>query len=236
MYADYPGAGSRRVGAGLATLAIHGVLAAGLLWGLSIDGAAVGDRNPRLTTFDLTQPPPPPPPPEQPETEDAAPEAPAPEGKKGEALPVEAPVAKIPLSERPAATKAEDGRETDAGAGGQGTGQGAGGQGSGSGGGGDGGIASRAQRIAGALRDSDYPRGAEEQGLAGTVAISFRVRTDGRVDGCRVVRSSGHAILDDLTCRLYTERFRFRPAMTASGNPVESTLQTSFTWGTRRRR
>lgn len=234
MYADYPGAGARRVGAGLATLAIHGVLAVGLLWGLSVKGEGAGEGDPRLTTFDLTPPPPPPPP--EPQPDDAAPEAPAPEGANAEALPVEAPVARIPLSETPAAPKAEDGRETSAGAGSQGAGPGAGGAGMGAGGGGDGGIASRAQRIAGALRDRDYPRGAEDLGLAGTVAIAFRVRTDGRVDSCRVVRSSGHAILDDLTCRLYTERFRFRPAMTANGTPVESTLQTSFTWGTRRRR
>jgi periplasmic protein TonB len=235
MYADHAGAGSRRFGAGLATLAIHGLIAAGLLWGLSIDPGVPGQAQPSLTTFDLT-PPPPPPPPEPQQVEEAAPKAAGVEGKKGEALPQEAPLAKIPLSETPAATKAEEGRDANAGAGTQGTGIGAGGQGSGSGGGGDGGVATRAQLISGALRNSDYPRGLEEQGLGGTVAISFRVRTDGRVSDCRVVGSSGHAILDSLTCRLYSERFRFRPAMTAGGVPIESTLQTSFTWGTRRRR
>ena len=50
-----------------------------------------------------------------------------------------------------------------------------------------------------------------------------------------VVRSSGHALLDDLTCRLFTERYRFIPATTAEGRPVESVLQTTFTWSTRRR-
>jgi len=234
MYADDRGAGSGRFGAGIATLAIHGVLAAGLLWGLSIDAGPPGEGEAPLATFDLSEPPPPPPP--QQEEEDAAPEEAGEEGVKGEALPKEAPVAKIPLSETPAATKAEDGRDANAGAGTQGTGTGAGGQGSGGGGGGDGGVASRAQRISGALRDSDYPRGLEDQGVAGTVAISLRVRTDGRVDNCRVIGSSGSGVLDGLTCRLYTERFRFRPAMTANGTPVESTLQTSFTWGTRRRR
>lgn len=234
MYVDQHAIGSRRIGAGLATLAIHGVLAAGLLWGLAIDAGPPRSEQTPLTTLDLT--PPPPPPPEPRRQQDAAREAAGAEGRKGEALPREAPIAKIPLSEVPAATRAEDGRDANAGAGSQGTGTGAGGQGSGAGGGGDGGIASRAQRIAGALRDSDYPRGAEDQGLAGTVGISFRVRTDGRVDRCTVVRPSGHALLDELTCRLYTERFRFRPATTASGTPVESTLQTSFTWGTRRRR
>ena len=97
---------------------------------------------------------------------------------------------------------------------------------------------------AGDLRDEGVSAGtyrleardAEGRPLAGTVAISFRVRSDGSVDRCRVVRSSGAALLDDLTCRLFTQRFRFRPATNAAGQPVDSTLSTSFTWGTRRRR
>lgn len=233
MYADYRGTGQRRLGAGLATLAIHGVLAAALLYGLTIDAGPPGEGEGPIVTFDLTEPPPPPPPEPQQEQE-AAPEAAGTEGKKGEALPKEAPAAKIPLSETPAATRAEDGRDTNAGAGTQGTGTGAGGTGSGQGGGG--GTGTAAQRVTGALRDSDYPRALEDQGVAGTTAISFRVRIDGRVDSCRVVGSSGSGVLDGLTCRLFTERFRFRPATSASGTPVESTLQTSFTWGTRRRR
>lgn len=235
MYADQHGTGSRRFGAGLATLAIHGLLAAGLIWGLSVRGTPPRAEGPALATVDL-RPPPPPPPSEPARTQDAAPKAAGAEGATGEALPVEAPPAKIPLADRPAAPQAQQGSDASAGAGAQGSGTGAGGEGAGPGGGGEGGIATRAQRIAGALRDSDYPRGAERLGLEGTVAISFRVRTDGLVDRCTIVRSSGHAILDDLTCRLYTERFRFRPAMTASGVAVESTLQTSFTWYTRRQR
>jgi protein TonB len=150
-------------------------------------------------------------------------------------MPVEAPLAPVQLVPTAAAPAAGEGRETNAGAGDAGAGNGAG-AGTGTGGGGEGGgAASPARRIAGALRDSDYPGEAEASGLAGTVAISFRVRTDGLVDRCTVVRSSGHALLDDLTCRLFTARYRFRPALTARGEPVESTLQTSFTWGTRRR-
>lgn len=233
MYGDYRGTGQRRLGAGIATLAIHGVLAAGLLYGLAIDAGPPGEGESPVATFDLTEPPPPPPPPEPVQEPDRAPEAAGTEGREGEALPREAPVAKIPLSEVPAATKAESGTDTNAGAGTQGTGTGAGGSGSGEGGGGTG---SAAVRISGALRDSDYPRELENLGVAGTTTISFRVRTDGLTDNCRVVGSSGSAVLDGLTCRLFTERFRFRPATTAAGRPVEATLRTSFTWGTRRRR
>jgi hypothetical protein len=42
-------------------------------------------------------------------------------------------------------------------------------------------------------------------------------------------------LLDGLTCRLFTQRFRFKPATNAAGAAVESTLQTSFTWGIRGR-
>lgn len=151
---------------------------------------------------------------------------------RGESLPVEAPEAAIPLAEQPAAPNVGEGQETNAGTGRRGAGSGAGGAGVGSGGGG---VGSPAQRIAGRLSDSDYPRAAARSRMAGTVEISFRVRTDGRVDRCTVERSSGHALLDELTCRLFTERYRFRPATNARGESVGSTLRTSFTWSTRRR-
>lgn len=224
--------------AALVSLGVNGAIVAGLAWGL---GAAGGSPDPpvdaALTTLELRpQPPPPPPnPPEQPD--EAEPEPEGREGREGEALPVEAPAAAIPLAPAPAAPVAGDGRSADAGSGTQGDGSGSGAQGGGAGGGGTGGgVGSPAVRIAGALRDSDYPREAEAAGLAGTVGISFRVRSDGRVDRCTVERSSGHRLIDDLTCRLLTQRYRFRPATDTAGNPVESTLRTSFTWGTRRRR
>lgn len=233
MYAHHDSAGTRRLGAGLATLGVHIALGAALIWGLGVEVGPPRAPTAPLTTVELTPPPPPADPPPRAE---AASRPAGSAGAKGEALPREAPPARIPLAESPAAPVADTGQEQAAGAAAQGSGAGAGGAGAGPGGGGQGGVAVRAQRIAGALRDSDYPRGFEAQGLAGTVGIAFRVRTDGRVDNCRVVATSGSALLDELTCRLYTERFRFRPAMTADGVPVESTLQTSFTWGTRRRR
>lgn len=232
MYGEHDNAGRRRAAAGIATLAVHAGVAAVLILGLaSGDPPRRGTDDP-LVTVDFAKPPPPPPP----ATKAARParQRPAPEGAKGEALPREAPAAAIPLAVTPAAPVAGDGSDAAAGVGAQGTGSGAGG--SGAGGGGGGGVGSPARRIAGALRDSDYPREAEAQGLAGTVGISFRVRTDGGVDRCSVTRSSGSALLDGLTCRLFTQRYRFRPATDASGAAIESTLQTSFTWGTRRRR
>jgi len=234
MYGDHDPGNRRRLTAAAATLAVHGVIAVGLLWGLTVRGGeSEGDPPLAVTTIRIDEPPPPPPP--EPETPSAAPEEEAaPEAAKSEALPREAPPVAIPLAPTPAATVAGSGSDASQGAGERGNGQGAGGEGSGTGGGGAG-KGSPARRIAGALRDSDYPREAGAQRLAGTVAIAFRVRTDGRVDRCSVLRSSGHALLDDLTCRLFTERYRFAPATDMRGNVIDSTLQTTFTWSTRRR-
>ncbi len=234
MYSEHQDADWRRAVAAVVTLAVHAAIGAGLIWGLAGDDRApIQGGTTRIVEVDVHPPPPPQPPPPP-----TAPREPAKEradnaGPKRQPLPVEAPEAALPLAPAPAAPVAGQSNDPVAGAGAQGIGAGAG-AGGGTGGGGDG-IGSPARRTAGALRDSDYPRAAEAEGLAGTVAISFRVRIDGRVDRCTVVRSSGHALLDDLTCRLFTQRFRFRPATDAAGAAVESTLQTSFTWGTRRR-
>jgi protein TonB len=218
-----------RAAAGLVAGGVQLALGALLIYGLAASGQQRRAGLSTLTTVDFATPPPPEPPRAHPSPSAAAP---APEARKAAPLPVEAPPAHIPLSPKPAATTAGAGADSAAGSGAQGSGPGGGGAGAGSG---SGGIASPAQRIAGALRDRDYPRELEAQRVGGTVHISFRVRTDGRVAGCTVVGSSGSAVLDALTCRLFTERFRFRPAMTAGGQPVESTLGTSFTWGTRER-
>lgn len=221
-----------RAAAGLVSAGVQLALGALLIYGLAASGQQRRTGPSTLTTVDFATPPPPQPP-QPPQAHPKSSSAPAAlAGRKAEASPVEAPPVQLPLSPKPAATAAGAGADSTSGSGSQGSGSGAGGAGDGNG---NGGTASPAQRIAGELRDRDYPRELEAQRVGGTVRISFRVRTDGRVAGCTVVGSSGSAVLDALTCRLFTERFRFRPAMNASGQPVESTLGTSFTWGTRER-
>ena len=84
--------------------------------------------------------------------------------------------------------------------------------------------------IAGALTDADYRRSGLPKGAAGTVLIAFRVRSDGGVDNCRTVRSSGFAAIDSETCRLVEQRFKFRPARDSGNHPMDFTLRTDFTW------
>jgi len=215
--------------AALAAAGIELALALLLVAGLAARLAEPGERTPPLVTFtaaELRPPSPPPPPPRRKSDPGEA----APRARQAAALPREAPVARIALAPpSPAASSAAAGDATRAGnpaGSGQGSGSGPGGEGSGSG------AASPPVRMAGALRDSDYPRAAG--GTGGVVAIAFRVRGDGRVDHCRVIASSGVAVLDQLTCRLVERRFRYRPARDAAGRPVPTELRTSFTWGTRR--
>jgi len=112
------------------------------------------------------------------------------------------------------------------GAGGFGDGRGAGGYGDGDGGGGW--TPPRLRR--GRIRDSDYPRAAGEEGVGGTVGVRFRVEPDGRVSSCNVTRSSGSPVLDDTTCRLIVERFRYDPSRDPEGRPVPATIVQNHTW------
>jgi protein TonB len=103
------------------------------------------------------------------------------------------------------------------GAGGSSAGRGAGGSGAGSG---SGGVVTRARLLRGRIRDSDYPRRAWRDRAEGQVFAIIRIAADGSVADCRVATSSGHPELDEATCRLIRQRFRFEPARDAQGNRV----------------
>ena len=79
--------------------------------------------------------------------------------------------------------------------------------------------------------EADYPSASLRAEEEGTVTISMRVGTDGRVvsGSCKVVSSSGHSRLDSQSCRLAERRFRFDPAE-KNGTPVEDTYTQAFRW------
>lgn len=216
----------QRLGAALAAGAIEAAAVVALVAGL----AAAREEKERDTlaavTLSVTPSPTPVPSPRP-----TAVREPEPEGRKGSALPREAPKAAIPMPAPPAAPTAQAGAAIASAPGESGTGSGAGHAGSGPGGGGGGGVPAR--RIGGALTDRDYPAAAARVRAAGSVAIRFVVGPDGRVRDCRVDRSSGYPMLDELTCRLVVQRFRYEPARNAEGKPVEDRTGTTFTWGTR---
>ena len=162
--------------------------------------------------------------------------------RHAKAAPVVAPPPKLPPMTPPVAAAPRPGTGTDAsagaalnpgagsGAGGRGDGTGAGGTGSGTGGG------SKAAWRSGTIHDRDYPREASRAKTGGEVEVRFTIEANGRVSRCRVTRSSGDASLDRTTCDLIEERFRFKPATNAAGDPIASQYGWRQTWWLERRR
>lgn len=119
-----------------------------------------------------------------------------------------------------------------------GPGQGAGGTGDGDGGGGNGDgygegdddAVTRPRQIRGRLRFSDLPQDLRETKAGGELKLRYRIGVDGRVSDCRILVSSGRPALDATTCRLITERFRFKPSRNARGQPVPTIMVETHGW------
>jgi protein TonB len=176
-----------------------------------------------LVAVPLREPPVPPPPPERAEEPDAP--APPSRGVREAPAPPSPPI--VLASPTPAEPSVDPGSGAGSGTGdAAGAGSGEGGSGEGDGGG----AATPPVRIAGALTNADYRRTRPPQGAAGTVVVNYRIRADGRVDRCAVLRSSGYAVLDEATCRLIEQRFRFDPARDAVGRAIDWEVRTEYTW------
>lgn len=229
-------------GAVAAVVAIHAAL---LFVFLHISGRMdITDPQSVLRVFDVKEIPPPPPPQVEapkPEEKKQKPKekeaAAAPENIKSQATPVVAPKPRIqlpvPVPVTPTQTPNEgaaptqgsgDRPDVGTGAGGVGTGTGSGGSGSGTGGGGEG-IATRAQLMTPSLRSRDYPSELRQRLSQGAAPfVMFTVQPNGRVSGCRIYQSSGDPAVDEMTCRLVTARFVYRPAYNRRGEPVASQM------------
>lgn len=232
-----------RNGDRLVSALVSGGLVVLLLWGLLVGLAASrgGSLDDGLKLFAV--PPPPPPPPERDPPKPVRNYRPAGEASPPNlrARPTElvapVPVVLTPVPPPPVVVAPVAGPGTQASAGaadvpGPGTGAGGEGDGFGAGGSGDGDGAGDVppRRIGGRIRDSDYPLEEGERGVGGTVGVRFVVAVDGRVPSCQVTRSSGSRLLDDTTCRLIVQRFRYRPARDARGRPFQSVIVQNETW------
>ena len=62
------------------------------------------------------------------------------------------------------------------------------------------------------------------------MSVRYRVGTDGRASDCVATRSSGSRALDDLTCRLIEQRFRFAPSRDRTGRAVRSIIVEDHSW------
>lgn len=144
-------------------------------------------------------------------------------------LPAPSPVvaAPTPLTGPDAATGSAEIAGPGTGAGGIGAGLGSGGNGDGDGAGGD---ETPPRWKSGRIRDSDFPDALRQTAGGGTVGVRYTVLPDGRVGACRITRSSGVPLLDQTTCRLITDRFRFRPSLDAAGRPVQADIVENHEW------
>lgn len=212
-----------------AVVAVHALLAAIILSGLNV--RSVSQAVERLKTFDIQPPPPPPPPKPQPKPEAAN----KPEGapaRQAEPTPVVAPPPRIPApSPIPAAKIAGSGSSATSGAAAAGNGTGAGGYGNGPGGAGTGGF-TPARKLT-KIPNHEYRRFAASGISSGSVTISIRVNPDGRVSGCRIVRSSGSAYADSLMCQLTQQYVRFSPARDAAGRAIAQDVTWVPNWAPR---
>ena len=228
-----------RVRSAIGVVLVHAAIAYALIAGLAY--RYVLPSSDELAVFDVAEVPPPEPiepvaEPRTPEREGAA----APPNVRARPTAIVAPPQRIRIEvaqQVGAAPVAGQGTDRSAGAspmvgpgsgaGGAGSGLGSGGAGSGTGGGG---VATRARLIRGRIDDDDYPRAAYRERVAGTVTARLAIGDDGRVTNCTVTRSSGHSELDETTCRLILQRFRYAPARGADGKAVPSETGWRQTW------
>ncbi|WP_327752943.1 energy transducer TonB [Sphingobium sp. SJ10-10] len=80
------------------------------------------------------------------------------------------------------------------------------------------------------LSDADYPSRAQREERSGTAGFRLEIGPDGRVTNCTITSSTGHADLDEATCRLLPKRARFKPAVAAGGGPMSDTYNGRITW------
>jgi TonB family protein len=80
------------------------------------------------------------------------------------------------------------------------------------------------------IMSGDYPSEALRAHQEGVTLTRFIINTEGRVENCAVVTSSGAAALDAQTCALAQSRARFRPATGADGQPMRSVFVLRVVW------
>lgn len=84
--------------------------------------------------------------------------------------------------------------------------------------------------LASYISDQDYPAAAIRTGQQGSSGVRVMVGSDGAAGDCRVVESSGSALLDETTCRIFTRRAKFEPARDHAGQPVPSLYFNRIRW------
>ncbi|SEK57619.1 TonB family C-terminal domain-containing protein [Sphingomonas palmae] len=75
-----------------------------------------------------------------------------------------------------------------------------------------------------------YPPAAIRAEEEGRTVARVLIGTNGRVESCGIVTSSGSNQLDAATCRILVSRGIYEPARDESGSPIRSTMQMPVRW------
>ncbi len=228
--------GDERLPSIIAAILVHIAIGLALVRGLAVQILPVD--SPLTQLIQLSLPPVPPPPlvvhqPRQAKSRAAAAALAVPAPKGGPQGPAKLKTVAPTVTRAPVTTAPAPGGGAGIGtATGSGAGGGTGGNGDGDG---DGEGGSDLVQVAGEITSRDYPRDLREAGVGGRVGILFTVEPSGRVGRCAVTRSSGSLQLDQLTCRLIQQRFRYRPSTDRSGRPIADEVDGEHVWESRGR-
>ena len=77
---------------------------------------------------------------------------------------------------------------------------------------------------------NDYPARDLREGNQGVTSFLLAIGTDGRVQSCQIIGSSGFPGLDRTTCDKITARARFEAATDGGGNRVAGSYRGSIHW------
>ncbi|MEQ8411987.1 MAG: energy transducer TonB [Erythrobacter sp.] len=81
-----------------------------------------------------------------------------------------------------------------------------------------------------AVMGAYYPSRALREGIEGDVGFRALVDAEGRATQCQVANSSGHALLDEATCKLIARSARFEPARGAAGEALPGEYSGTLQW------
>lgn len=81
------------------------------------------------------------------------------------------------------------------------------------------------------ITDDDFPSGVE---ATGRTTVKWDIGTNGRVENCVTVSSSGNSQLDRAACDALRRRGRYTPAVDQNGNPIrQPAAPRTFVWAQR---
>jgi len=80
------------------------------------------------------------------------------------------------------------------------------------------------------VTDNDYRPRWQRENLTGSASFALAIDASGKVTGCTITRSTGHAALDTATCDLVTKRAKFDAARDSSGKAVSGSYGGTITW------